>query len=143
MTLVLGIETSCDETAAALVDSNKNLRAQKLASQIRAHAPYGGIVPEVAARAHLAVLEDLVRDALVEAKANWKDIDAIAATTGPGLIGGVIVGATFAKAAGLGTRASVCGCEPSGRPCAVAAFDPTNCPSPICCCWFPAGIANC
>ena len=101
MTLVLGIETSCDETAAALVDSSKTLRAQKLASQIRAHAPYGGIVPEVAARAHLAVLEDLVRDALAEAKAEWTDIDAIAATTGPGLIGGVIVGATFAKAAAM------------------------------------------
>jgi N6-L-threonylcarbamoyladenine synthase len=101
MTLILGIETSCDETAAALVDSDRVVHAQALASQIRAHAPYGGIVPEVAARAHLAVLEDLVRDVFARSGATWNDIDAVAATTGPGLIGGVIVGATFAKAASL------------------------------------------
>ncbi|MCZ8123621.1 MAG: tRNA (adenosine(37)-N6)-threonylcarbamoyltransferase complex transferase subunit TsaD [Magnetospirillum sp.] len=101
MTLVLGIETSCDETAAALVDSDRRIRAQALASQVRAHAPYGGIVPEVAARAHLSVLEDLVRETFARAGAGWEEVDAIAATTGPGLIGGVIVGATFAKAAAL------------------------------------------
>lgn len=101
MTLVLGIETSCDETAAALVDSGRRVRAHALASQIRVHAPYGGIVPEVAARAHLSVLEDLVRDVFAQSGAGWDQIDAIAATAGPGLIGGVIVGATFAKAAAL------------------------------------------
>jgi N6-L-threonylcarbamoyladenine synthase len=104
MNLVLGIETSCDETAAAIVDSRRNIRAQALASQIRAHAPYGGIVPEVAARAHLSVLEDLVREVFARSGAGWRDIDAIAATAGPGLIGGVIVGATFAKAAALARR---------------------------------------
>jgi len=101
MTLVLGIETSCDETAAALVDSGRNVRAQRLLSQTREHAPFGGIVPEIAARAHLAHLEAMVRGTLADAGAAWDDIDAVAATTGPGLIGGVIVGATFAKAAAL------------------------------------------
>ncbi|MFM7347196.1 MAG: tRNA (adenosine(37)-N6)-threonylcarbamoyltransferase complex transferase subunit TsaD [Tagaea sp.] len=101
MTLVLGIETSCDETAAALVDSDGKIHAQALASQIGTHAPYGGIVPEVAARAHLSVLEDLVREVFAQSGAGWDRVDAIAATTGPGLIGGVIVGATFAKAAAL------------------------------------------
>jgi N6-L-threonylcarbamoyladenine synthase len=101
MTLVLGIETSCDETAAALVDETRKVRAERVLSQTREHAPYGGIVPEIAARSHLAHLEDLVRGTLSDAGCSWDAIDAIAATTGPGLIGGVIVGATFAKGAAL------------------------------------------
>ncbi len=101
MTLVLGIETSCDETAAALVDDARNVRAERVLSQTREHAPYGGIVPEIAARAHLAHLEDLVRGTFADAGCGWEAVDAIAATTGPGLIGGVIVGATFAKGAAL------------------------------------------
>ncbi|MBL8805344.1 MAG: tRNA (adenosine(37)-N6)-threonylcarbamoyltransferase complex transferase subunit TsaD [Rhodospirillales bacterium] len=101
MTLVLGIETSCDETAVALVDDARKIRAERVLSQTREHAPYGGIVPEIAARSHLAHLEDLVRGTLADAACGWETIDAIAATTGPGLIGGVIVGATFAKGAAL------------------------------------------
>ncbi len=101
MSIVLGIETSCDETAAALVGSDRRVRAERVLSQTREHAPFGGIVPEIAARSHLAHLEDMVRGALADAACDWKDIDAIAATTGPGLIGGVIVGATFAKAVAL------------------------------------------
>ncbi len=101
MTIVLGIETSCDETAAALVGSDRRVLAERVLSQTREHAPFGGIVPEIAARSHLAHLEDLVRGTLADAACDWSRIDAIAATTGPGLIGGVIVGATFAKAVAL------------------------------------------
>jgi N6-L-threonylcarbamoyladenine synthase len=101
MTIVLGIETSCDETAAALVGSDRRVLAERVLSQTREHAPFGGIVPEIAARSHLAHLEDMVRGTLADAACDWQRIDAIAATTGPGLIGGVIVGATFAKAVAL------------------------------------------
>ncbi|MBI3506106.1 MAG: tRNA (adenosine(37)-N6)-threonylcarbamoyltransferase complex transferase subunit TsaD [Proteobacteria bacterium] len=101
MGLVLGIETSCDETAAALVGADRRVHAERVLSQTREHAPFGGIVPEVAARSHLAHLEDMVRGALADAACGWSAIDAIAATTGPGLIGGIIVGATFAKAVAL------------------------------------------
>jgi N6-L-threonylcarbamoyladenine synthase len=101
MTIVLGIETSCDETAAALVGSDRRVLAERVLSQTREHAPFGGIVPEIAARSHLAHLEDMVRGTLADGACDWQHIDAIAATTGPGLIGGVIVGATFAKAVAL------------------------------------------
>ncbi len=101
MRLVLGIETSCDETAAALVGPDRRVRAERVLSQTREHAPFGGIVPEIAARSHLAHLEDMVRGTLEDAGSDWSEIGAIAATTGPGLIGGVIVGATFAKAVAL------------------------------------------
>ncbi len=101
MTLILGLETSCDETAAALVADDRRILAQALLSQTREHAPFGGIVPEIAARSHLAHLDRLVADTFAKAGRGWGDIDAIAATTGPGLIGGVIVGATFGKAAAL------------------------------------------
>ena len=100
--IVLGIETSCDETAVAIATDRRELLADLVFSQLDDHKPYGGIVPEVAARAHLAHLPDLVRRALDEAKAKsgigLSDIDGIAATGGPGLIGGVMVGVMMAKA---------------------------------------------
>jgi N6-L-threonylcarbamoyladenine synthase len=100
--IVLGIETSCDETAVAIATDRRELLADLILSQMDDHKPYGGIVPEVAARAHLAHLPDLVRRALNEAKAksgiDLGDIDGIAATGGPGLIGGVMVGVMMAKA---------------------------------------------
>jgi N6-L-threonylcarbamoyladenine synthase len=95
--VVLGIETSCDETAAAVVDADRNILANVVLSQLEDHAPYGGVVPEVAARAHLAHLPDLVAQALKESGCDWDDISAVAATGGPGLIGGVIVGVMMAK----------------------------------------------
>jgi N6-L-threonylcarbamoyladenine synthase len=98
---VLGIETSCDETAAAIVDGGGRILSNIVLSQIADHAPYGGVVPEVAARAHLAHLPGLVARALDEAGLDLDGVDAIAATAGPGLIGGVIVGATMAKAMAL------------------------------------------
>lgn len=95
---VLGIETSCDETAAAVVDADRRILSNIVLTQLEDHRPYGGVVPEVAARAHLKHLTPIVRKALAEAGLNLADIDGVAATAGPGLIGGVMVGTTAAKA---------------------------------------------
>lgn len=99
---VLGIETSCDETAAAVVERGDDGRGRILSdvvhSQIAEHAPFGGVVPEIAARAHVDLLDGIVERAMREAGLGFSDLDAIAATAGPGLIGGVIVGLTTAKA---------------------------------------------
>ena len=96
--LVLGIETSCDETAAAVVNENREVLSNKVYSQQQEHARFGGVVPEIAARAHLDVLDGIICDALQDARVTLEDINGIAATCGPGLIGGVIVGSTMAKA---------------------------------------------
>ncbi|MEN7535729.1 tRNA (adenosine(37)-N6)-threonylcarbamoyltransferase complex transferase subunit TsaD [Aurantiacibacter sp. DGU5] len=96
--VVLGIESSCDETAAALVTSERVILAQAIASQEAEHAPYGGVVPEIAARAHAERIAPLIEKVLQEAKVSLSDCDAIAATAGPGLIGGVMVGLVSAKA---------------------------------------------
>ncbi len=98
MTLVLGIESSCDETAAALVTGDRQILAQAIASQEAEHAPYGGVVPEIAARAHAERLAPLVGKVLAKGGKTLGDCDAIAATAGPGLIGGVMVGLVTAKA---------------------------------------------
>jgi N6-L-threonylcarbamoyladenine synthase len=97
-TVVLGIESSCDETAAALVTGDRRILAQRIASQEAAHAPYGGVVPEIAARAHAEKLAPLIEAVLGEAGMTLGDCDAVAATAGPGLIGGVMVGLVTAKA---------------------------------------------
>ncbi len=96
--IVLGIESSCDETAAAVVDSDRRILANVILSQLDEHRPYGGVVPEVAARSHLDHLDKLIAAAMDEAKIRFEALDGIAATGGPGLIGGVIVGAMTAKA---------------------------------------------
>lgn len=100
--LILGIETSCDETAIGIVDDSglglKRIRANQVASQLDEHRPYGGVVPEIAARAHLDHIDELLHDALKEAGIGLEDLDGIAATCGPGLIGGVMVGAMTGKA---------------------------------------------
>lgn len=101
MTLVLGIESSCDETAAALVTDGREILAQAIASQEAEHAPYGGVVPEIAARAHAERLAPLIEKVLAEGGKTLADCDAIAATAGPGLIGGVMVGLVTAKALAL------------------------------------------
>ena len=98
MGLVLGIESSCDETAAALVTSDRRILAERIASQDDAHAPYGGVVPEIAARAHAERLAPMIAGVLADAGLDLDDCDAIAATAGPGLIGGVMVGLVSAKA---------------------------------------------
>ncbi|PEQ14468.1 tRNA (adenosine(37)-N6)-threonylcarbamoyltransferase complex transferase subunit TsaD [Novosphingobium sp. PC22D] len=98
MSIVLGIESSCDETAAALVREDRTILAQRIASQDEAHRPYGGVVPEIAARAHAERLAPLIEATLADAGMALGDVDAIAATAGPGLIGGVMVGLVTAKA---------------------------------------------
>lgn len=99
---VLGIETSCDETAAAVVardaDGRGTILSNIVRSQLEEHAPYGGVVPELAARAHVSHLDHIIAKASAEAGVALSDVDAIAATAGPGLIGGVLVGLTTAKA---------------------------------------------
>src|SRR5487761_576154 len=98
--IVLGIETSCDETAAAVVAEavpGSRVCSNLVHSQLLEHAPYGGVVPEIAARAHLGRLDRLVRNALAEAATSTGEIDAVAAAAGPGLIGGLIVGTRLAK----------------------------------------------
>ena len=103
MALILGIESSCDETAAAIVDTAaptlaRRILAQHIASQDDAHRPYGGVVPEIAARAHVEKIAPLIAATLADAGLELADMDAIAATAGPGLIGGVMVGLVTAKA---------------------------------------------
>ncbi|HEY8255258.1 MAG TPA: tRNA (adenosine(37)-N6)-threonylcarbamoyltransferase complex transferase subunit TsaD, partial [Rhizomicrobium sp.] len=103
---VLGIETSCDETAAAVVRGAApgpgEILSNIVFSQTEAHAPYGGVVPEIASRAHLEILDTMIERALSDAGLTLADVDGIAATAGPGLIGGVMVGLTTAKALALG-----------------------------------------
>jgi len=96
--IVLGIESSCDETAAALVRAPDTVLAQSLASQVAAHRPFGGVVPEIASRRHVEVLDPLVTATLARAGLTLADIDAVAVTAGPGLIGAVLVGVSYAKA---------------------------------------------
>ena len=98
MALILGIESSCDETAAAVVSSDRKVLAHRLAGQEAAHRPFGGVVPEIAARAHVEILVPLVEAALADAAITLAQVDAIAATAGPGLIGGVMVGLVTGKA---------------------------------------------
>ncbi|MCK4939487.1 MAG: tRNA (adenosine(37)-N6)-threonylcarbamoyltransferase complex transferase subunit TsaD, partial [Rhodospirillaceae bacterium] len=100
--IVLGIETSCDETAAAIVTAKGEVLSNVVLSQIESHKPYGGIVPEVAARAHMETTDAIVARAMSDAGLGFDQIDAVAATGGPGLIGGVIVGVMTAKAIAFG-----------------------------------------
>ena len=104
MIKVLGIETSCDETAVSVVSSDRKILSNQIASQISEHNLYGGVVPEVASRSHMNNLDSLIDKALTESECQLNDLDAIAVTAGPGLIGGVIVGVMYAKsiAAALG-----------------------------------------
>lgn len=96
--LMLGIESSCDETAAALVKSDGTILASEIASQMEVHAAHGGVVPEIAARAHLDAIDSVIGGAMEKAGVTMGDLDGVAATGGPGLIGGVVVGTVAAKA---------------------------------------------
>jgi len=101
--IVLGIESSCDETAVALVTSERRIIAERIASQEAEHAPYGGVVPEIAARAHAERLAPMLKSVMEDAGMGLDDVDAIAATAGPGLIGGVMVGLVSGKALAMAT----------------------------------------
>ena len=100
---ILGIETSCNETAAAIVDDGRNVRSSVVSSQSDLHARYGGVVPEVASRAHVELINDVISQSLVEAGATLDDLDAVAAVHGPGLAGALLVGVSAAKAIALAT----------------------------------------
>jgi N6-L-threonylcarbamoyladenine synthase len=97
-TYILGIESSCDETAAAVVRSGEQVVSNVIASQFNTHAPYGGIVPELASREHLKAIVPVVRKALADAGQSYQSIDALAVTQGPGLAGALLVGISYAKA---------------------------------------------
>jgi len=101
MTVILGLESSCDDSAAALVTGDRRILAQAVVGQTQAHQPYGGVVPEIAARAHVEILPGLIRRVLDEAKLPLAEVDAIAATAGPGLIGGVMVALLAGKGLAL------------------------------------------
>ena len=101
MSIILGLESSCDDSAAALVTSDRRILAHAVRGQNEAHRPFGGVVPEIAARAHVEVLPGLIRDVLAEAQLTIADVDAIAATAGPGLIGGVMVALLAGKGLAL------------------------------------------
>lgn len=101
---VLGIESSCDETAAAVLDTEGRVLAESVLSQEREHAPYGGVVPEIAARAHLSFMPEQVRRVVTQAGTTFGQLGAVAASGGPGLIGGLIVGSQFAKGIAIAHR---------------------------------------
>lgn len=104
--IILGIETSCDETAVAIVTDKKNILSHRILSQVKEHADYGGVVPEIAARAHIEAIDNLITKSMAEAGINrYSELDAIAVTAGPGLIGGVIVGVMTAK--GIASAADI------------------------------------
>ena len=101
MALILGLESSCDDSAVALVSSDRQILAQAVVGQNEAHRPFGGVVPEIAARAHVDILPGLIRQVLHEADVSVGEVDAIAATAGPGLIGGVMVALMAGKGLAL------------------------------------------
>ena len=98
---ILGIETSCDETAAAIVEDGRRVRSSVVSSQVDLHARYGGVVPEIASRAHVEIVNDVIGQALLEAGVTLPDVDAIAAVHGPGLAGALLVGVSAAKGIAL------------------------------------------
>ncbi|HEY4395762.1 MAG TPA: tRNA (adenosine(37)-N6)-threonylcarbamoyltransferase complex transferase subunit TsaD [Polyangia bacterium] len=127
---VLGIETSCDETAASVVEDGRFVRSDVVASQILVHAEYGGVVPEVASRQHVATIAPVIRRALDEAKLGWSDLDGIAVTCGPGLVGALLVGVEAAKALGQALGRPVVGVNHlAGHLAAVYLDDPSQ-PAP-------------
>src|SRR5437667_12468131 len=103
-TRILGIESSCDETAAAVVADGREILSSVVASQIDIHRKYGGVVPELASREHLRQIVPVVREALAQAGLSLSDVDAVGVPQGPGLVGSLLVGTTYAKT--LGTAPS-------------------------------------
>ncbi|RME47879.1 MAG: tRNA (adenosine(37)-N6)-threonylcarbamoyltransferase complex transferase subunit TsaD, partial [Caldilineae bacterium] len=97
MTLILAIETSCDETAAAVIEDGQRIRSNVVASQIELHRRYGGVFPEVASRQHILSIGAVVEEAVTQAGIGWGEVDAVAVTCGPGLTGSLLVGVNAAK----------------------------------------------
>ena len=143
---VLGIETSCDETATAVLDEDGRVLAEAVASQEREHAPYGGVVPEIAARAHLAILPEQVQRVMRQAGLGFDGLGGVAASAGPGLIGGLIVGSQFAKGIAIAHRVpyvAVNHLEAHALTARLPGLVPRVARvSRICCCWCRAGTAS-
>ncbi len=108
MTLILAIETSCDETAAAVIEDGHRIRSNVVASQIELHRPYGGVFPEIASRQHIFDIVPVVTQAMTDAAATWDDLTAVAATRGPGLAGSLLVGVNAAKAIAWSRGLPIC-----------------------------------
>jgi len=106
---ILGIETSCDETAAAVVEDGVKILSNQVASQVEIHARYGGIVPEVASRQHILAIIPVIRQAMADADVNWSDLNGIAVTAGPGLAGSLLIGVNTAKAISMARSIPVTG----------------------------------
>jgi N6-L-threonylcarbamoyladenine synthase len=106
---ILGIETSCDETAAAVVEDGVKILSNQVASQVEIHARYGGVVPEVASRQHILAVIPILKQAMTEANVTWPDLDGVAVTVGPGLAGSLLVGVNVAKAIALAHRRPLTG----------------------------------
>jgi len=102
--LILGLETSCDETAAAVVTADGEIRSNVVASQVELHGPFGGVVPEIASRRHLELVRPVIEEALAEGETRLDDLELIAVTRGPGLVGALLVGISAAKALAWGRR---------------------------------------
>ena len=105
--LVLAIETSCDETAASVVKNGREVLSNVIFTQIALHAQYGGVVPEIASRKHIEKINQVIEEALAQAGATLEDIDVVAVTYGPGLVGALLVGVSAAKAVSFADRKSV------------------------------------
>src|ERR1700712_3517557 len=124
--LILGLESSCDETAAALVDGGRVILSHRLAGQEAAHRPFGGVVPEIAARAHVEALGPLIEGALADAGKTLSQVDAIAATAGPGLIGGGMGGLLMERGLALSARKPLVAVNPlEGHALSPRLADPT------------------
>lgn len=108
---ILAFESSCDETSAAVVKNGKEIESMIIATQIKSHQRFGGVVPEVASRHHIEVISQITKEAMSEAGATWEDIDAIAVTKGPGLVGALLIGVSAAKAISMATGISLIGVD--------------------------------
>ncbi len=109
--IILGIETSCDETAVAIVKNGTNILSNVVASQIESHKRFGGVVPEIASRHHVEQMTVVLEEAFNQAEVDWEEIDAIAVTEGPGLVGALLVGVNAAKALAFAKRKPLVGVQ--------------------------------
>ena len=108
---ILAYESSCDETSTAVIKNGRDIESLIVATQIKSHQRFGGVVPEVASRHHMEVISQITKEALSEANCSWKDIDAIAVTYGPGLVGALLIGVSAAKAASMATGIPLIGVD--------------------------------
>src|SRR5436190_1353970 len=133
MAAILGLETSCDETAAALISHHGRIYSSVIASQADLHAKYGGVVPEVASRRHLELVTPVIREALDQAGAELEDVDTVAVTAGPGLIGALLVGVSAAKALAWALRVPLVPVDHLHGHVASLFLEPTHLDPPFTC----------